>query len=55
MFPSSALESTEGQSQPPGSSLEELQQQINGVSLEKVQQYYRKLRYFLLIFCFKRH
>nr|XP_021143586.1 phosphatidylinositol 3,4,5-trisphosphate-dependent Rac exchanger 1 protein [Columba livia] len=43
-----ALESTEGQSQPPGSSLEELQQQINGVSLEKVQQYYRKLRTFYL-------
>ncbi|KAK2520898.1 Prex1 [Columba guinea] len=43
-----ALESTEGQSQPPGSSLEELQQQINSVSLEKVQQYYRKLRTFYL-------
>uniref|UniRef100_A0A8C3VF67 Phosphatidylinositol 3,4,5-trisphosphate-dependent Rac exchanger 1 protein n=1 Tax=Catharus ustulatus TaxID=91951 RepID=A0A8C3VF67_CATUS len=39
-----ALESTEGQSQPAGSSLEELPQQINGISLEKVQQYYRKLR-----------
>ncbi|XP_068064223.1 phosphatidylinositol 3,4,5-trisphosphate-dependent Rac exchanger 1 protein isoform X5 [Anomalospiza imberbis] len=43
-----ALESTEGQSQPAGSSLEELPQQINGVSLEKVQQYYRKLRTFYL-------
>uniref|UniRef100_A0A8B9P7W7 Phosphatidylinositol 3,4,5-trisphosphate-dependent Rac exchanger 1 protein n=1 Tax=Apteryx owenii TaxID=8824 RepID=A0A8B9P7W7_APTOW len=39
-----ALESMEGQSQPAGSSLEELPQQINGISLEKVQQYYRKLR-----------
>uniref|UniRef100_A0A8C0IGB9 Phosphatidylinositol 3,4,5-trisphosphate-dependent Rac exchanger 1 protein n=1 Tax=Bubo bubo TaxID=30461 RepID=A0A8C0IGB9_BUBBB len=39
-----ALESMEGQSQPVGSSLEELPQQINGISLEKVQQYYRKLR-----------
>uniref|UniRef100_A0A8C3VIS1 Phosphatidylinositol 3,4,5-trisphosphate-dependent Rac exchanger 1 protein n=1 Tax=Catharus ustulatus TaxID=91951 RepID=A0A8C3VIS1_CATUS len=43
-----ALESTEGQSQPAGSSLEELPQQINGISLEKVQQYYRKLRTFYL-------
>ncbi|NXH57243.1 PREX1 protein, partial [Rhabdornis inornatus] len=43
-----ALESTEGQSQPAGSSLEELPQQINGLSLEKVQQYYRKLRTFYL-------
>uniref|UniRef100_A0A8C9NTQ2 Phosphatidylinositol 3,4,5-trisphosphate-dependent Rac exchanger 1 protein n=1 Tax=Serinus canaria TaxID=9135 RepID=A0A8C9NTQ2_SERCA len=43
-----ALENTEGQSQPAGSSLEELPQQINGVSLEKVQQYYRKLRTFYL-------
>ncbi|XP_041334421.1 phosphatidylinositol 3,4,5-trisphosphate-dependent Rac exchanger 1 protein isoform X2 [Pyrgilauda ruficollis] len=43
-----ALESTEGQSQPAGSPLEELPQQINGVSLEKVQQYYRKLRTFYL-------
>uniref|UniRef100_A0A672UDL6 Phosphatidylinositol-3,4,5-trisphosphate dependent Rac exchange factor 1 n=1 Tax=Strigops habroptila TaxID=2489341 RepID=A0A672UDL6_STRHB len=39
-----ALESTEGQSQLAGSSLEELPQQINGISLDKVQQYYRKLR-----------
>uniref|UniRef100_A0A663MZX9 Phosphatidylinositol-3,4,5-trisphosphate dependent Rac exchange factor 1 n=1 Tax=Athene cunicularia TaxID=194338 RepID=A0A663MZX9_ATHCN len=44
-----ALESMEGQSQPAGSSLEELPQQINGISLEKVQQYYRKLRYFMLL------
>ncbi|OXB71859.1 UNVERIFIED_CONTAM: hypothetical protein H355_015351 [Colinus virginianus] len=43
-----ALESMEGQSQPAGSSLEELPQQINGLSLEKVQQYYRKLRTFYL-------
>ncbi|NWZ37609.1 PREX1 protein, partial [Brachypodius atriceps] len=43
-----ALESTEGQSQPGGSSLEDLPQQINGISLEKVQQYYRKLRTFYL-------
>uniref|UniRef100_A0A8D2QSD2 Phosphatidylinositol-3,4,5-trisphosphate dependent Rac exchange factor 1 n=1 Tax=Zosterops lateralis melanops TaxID=1220523 RepID=A0A8D2QSD2_ZOSLA len=43
-----ALESTEGQSQPAGSSLEELPQQINAISLEKVQQYYRKLRTFYL-------
>uniref|UniRef100_A0A8C5TMI1 Phosphatidylinositol 3,4,5-trisphosphate-dependent Rac exchanger 1 protein n=1 Tax=Malurus cyaneus samueli TaxID=2593467 RepID=A0A8C5TMI1_9PASS len=43
-----ALESTEGQSQPAGSSPEELPQQINGISLEKVQQYYRKLRTFYL-------
>lgn len=39
------LENLEGQSQPGGSSLEELQQQINSASLVKVQQYYRKLRY----------
>ncbi|XP_052539592.1 phosphatidylinositol 3,4,5-trisphosphate-dependent Rac exchanger 1 protein isoform X2 [Tympanuchus pallidicinctus] len=43
-----ALESAEGQSQPAGLSLEELPQQINGQSLEKVQQYYRKLRTFYL-------
>ncbi|XP_010720814.1 phosphatidylinositol 3,4,5-trisphosphate-dependent Rac exchanger 1 protein-like [Meleagris gallopavo] len=43
-----ALESMEGQSQPAGLSLEELPQQINGQSLEKVQQYYRKLRTFYL-------
>ncbi|NXS15901.1 PREX1 protein, partial [Mystacornis crossleyi] len=43
-----ALESPEGQSQPAGSPLEELPQQINGISLEKVQQYYRKLRTFYL-------
>lgn len=55
MFSSSALESMEGQSQPAGSSLEELPQQINGISLEKVQQYYRKLRYFMLLLCLKTH
>ncbi|XP_030319020.1 phosphatidylinositol 3,4,5-trisphosphate-dependent Rac exchanger 1 protein isoform X5 [Calypte anna] len=38
-----ALENMEGQSQPAISSLEEFPQQINGISLEKVQQYYRKL------------
>nr|XP_056699964.1 phosphatidylinositol 3,4,5-trisphosphate-dependent Rac exchanger 1 protein [Euleptes europaea] len=43
-----ALENLEGQSQPGGSSLEELQQQINSSSLEKVQHYYRKLRAFYL-------
>ncbi|XP_074867881.1 phosphatidylinositol 3,4,5-trisphosphate-dependent Rac exchanger 1 protein isoform X1 [Carettochelys insculpta] len=43
-----ALESLDNQSQPGDSSLEEFQQQINGVSLEKVQQYYRKLRTFYL-------
>lgn len=55
MFSSSALESMEGQSQPAGSPLEELPQQINGISLEKVQQYYRKLRYFMLLLFLKRH
>ncbi|XP_030389146.1 phosphatidylinositol 3,4,5-trisphosphate-dependent Rac exchanger 1 protein isoform X2 [Gopherus evgoodei] len=43
-----ALESPDSQPQPGDSSLEELPQQINGVSLEKVQQYYRKLRTFYL-------
>lgn len=43
----------EGQSQPAGLSLEELPQQINGQSLEKVQQYYRKLRYFILLLYLK--
>ncbi|XP_048352328.1 phosphatidylinositol 3,4,5-trisphosphate-dependent Rac exchanger 1 protein [Sphaerodactylus townsendi] len=43
-----ALENLEGQSQPGGSSLEELQQHINSSSLGKVQQYYRKLRTFYL-------
>ncbi|KAM9121108.1 phosphatidylinositol 3,4,5-trisphosphate-dependent Rac exchanger 1 protein isoform 1-T1 [Pangshura tecta] len=42
------LESPDNQPQPGDSSLEELPQQINGVSLEKVQQYYRKLRTFYL-------
>jgi len=55
MFSSSALESVEGQSQPAGSSLEEFPQQINGISREKVQQYYRKLRYFMLLLCLARH
>uniref|UniRef100_A0A6J0SMW2 Phosphatidylinositol 3,4,5-trisphosphate-dependent Rac exchanger 1 protein isoform X2 n=1 Tax=Pogona vitticeps TaxID=103695 RepID=A0A6J0SMW2_9SAUR len=43
-----ALENLEGQSQPGGPSLEEFQQQINSDSLEKMQQYYRKLRTFYL-------
>ncbi|XP_060086815.1 phosphatidylinositol 3,4,5-trisphosphate-dependent Rac exchanger 1 protein isoform X2 [Heteronotia binoei] len=43
-----ALENLEGQSQPAGSSLEEVQQQMNASSLGKVQQYYRKLRAFYL-------
>ncbi|XP_032623236.1 phosphatidylinositol 3,4,5-trisphosphate-dependent Rac exchanger 1 protein isoform X3 [Chelonoidis abingdonii] len=43
-----ALESPDSQPQPGDSSLEELPQQINGISLEKVQQYYRKLRTFYL-------
>ncbi|XP_063002021.1 phosphatidylinositol 3,4,5-trisphosphate-dependent Rac exchanger 1 protein isoform X1 [Elgaria multicarinata webbii] len=43
-----ALENLESHSQPGGPSLEELQQQINSTSLEKVQQYYRKLRTFYL-------
>lgn len=55
MLSFSALESTEGQSQLAGSSLEELPQQINSISLDKVQQYYRKLRYFTLCLCLKRH
>uniref|UniRef100_A0A7M4EV23 Phosphatidylinositol-3,4,5-trisphosphate dependent Rac exchange factor 1 n=1 Tax=Crocodylus porosus TaxID=8502 RepID=A0A7M4EV23_CROPO len=43
-----ALESLESHVQPGGLSVEELQQQVNGTSLEKVQQYYRKLRTFYL-------
>lgn len=43
----------DGQSQPAGLTLEELPQQINGLSLEKVQQYYRKLRYFILLLYLK--
>ncbi|XP_067324285.1 phosphatidylinositol 3,4,5-trisphosphate-dependent Rac exchanger 1 protein isoform X1 [Anolis sagrei] len=43
-----ALENLEGQTLPSGLSLEEFQQQINSMSLEKVQQYYRKLRTFYL-------
>ncbi|KAM4692072.1 phosphatidylinositol 3,4,5-trisphosphate-dependent Rac exchanger 1 protein isoform 2-T2 [Rhinophrynus dorsalis] len=44
-----ALENMEGQYQP-GTNvpLEEMQQQINSISLEKVQHYYRKLRAFYL-------
>ncbi|XP_030068178.1 phosphatidylinositol 3,4,5-trisphosphate-dependent Rac exchanger 1 protein isoform X2 [Microcaecilia unicolor] len=43
------LENLEGQSQGGSNqSLEELQHQINGASLEKVQHYYRKLRAFYL-------
>ncbi|KAM5135854.1 LOW QUALITY PROTEIN: phosphatidylinositol 3,4,5-trisphosphate-dependent Rac exchanger 1 protein [Mantella aurantiaca] len=43
-----AVESLEGQSHPGSKSLEEIQQQINQVSMEKVQSYYRKLRAFYL-------
>ncbi|XP_019365276.1 PREDICTED: phosphatidylinositol 3,4,5-trisphosphate-dependent Rac exchanger 1 protein [Gavialis gangeticus] len=43
-----ALESLESHLQLGGLSVEELQQQVNGTSLEKVQQYYRKLRTFYL-------
>ncbi|CAH2302933.1 phosphatidylinositol 3,4,5-trisphosphate-dependent Rac exchanger 1 isoform X1 [Pelobates cultripes] len=44
-----ALESLEGQVQPGSSTpLEEIQQQINRVSMDKVQNYYRKLRAFYL-------
>ncbi|XP_039768814.1 phosphatidylinositol 3,4,5-trisphosphate-dependent Rac exchanger 1 protein, partial [Ornithorhynchus anatinus] len=43
-----ALENLDAQPHLGGSSLEELQQEINAQSLEKVQQYYRKLRTFYL-------
>ncbi|XP_053546062.1 phosphatidylinositol 3,4,5-trisphosphate-dependent Rac exchanger 1 protein [Bombina bombina] len=44
-----ALESLEGHFQPgTNAPLEELQQEINGLSMEKVQSYYRKLRAFYL-------
>ncbi|XP_039207179.1 phosphatidylinositol 3,4,5-trisphosphate-dependent Rac exchanger 1 protein isoform X2 [Crotalus tigris] len=43
-----ALENLDGQVLPNGSSQEELQHQINSYSLEKVQQYYHKLRTFYL-------
>jgi phosphatidylinositol-3,4,5-trisphosphate-dependent Rac exchanger protein 1 len=39
-----ALESVEGPPPPGNQAAEELQQEINAQSLEKVQQYYRKLR-----------
>lgn len=40
-----ALENVEGPPPPGSQAAEELQQEINAQSLEKVQQYYRKLRY----------
>lgn len=43
-----ALESVEGPPPPGNQAAEELQQEINAQSLEKVQQYYRKLRAFYL-------
>uniref|UniRef100_A0A8C5SKF9 Phosphatidylinositol 3,4,5-trisphosphate-dependent Rac exchanger 1 protein n=1 Tax=Laticauda laticaudata TaxID=8630 RepID=A0A8C5SKF9_LATLA len=43
------LENLDGQVLPNGSPQEELQHQINSYSLEKVQQYYHKLRYYILI------
>lgn len=43
--PSTALENAEGPPPPGGQAAEDLQQEINAQSLEKVQQYYRKLRY----------
>lgn len=39
-----ALESAEGPPPPGSQAVEDLQQEINAQSLEKVQQYYRKLR-----------
>lgn len=47
-FPSSsftALENVEGPPPSGSQAAEDLQQEINAQSLEKVQQYYRKLRY----------
>nr|XP_020025537.1 phosphatidylinositol 3,4,5-trisphosphate-dependent Rac exchanger 1 protein isoform X2 [Castor canadensis] len=43
-----ALENVEGPSPPDSQATEDLQQEINAQSLEKVQQYYRKLRAFYL-------
>lgn len=43
-----ALENVEGPPPPGSQAAEELQQEINAQSLEKVQQYYRKLRAFYL-------
>lgn len=40
-----ALERPEGQSQQDSIAMEEFQQGINAVSLEKVKAYYRRLRY----------
>lgn len=40
-----ALENVEGPPPPGSQAVEDLQQEINAQSLEKVQQYYRKLRY----------
>ncbi|XP_072489727.1 phosphatidylinositol 3,4,5-trisphosphate-dependent Rac exchanger 1 protein isoform X2 [Notamacropus eugenii] len=51
VFFTKALDNLEGQPQAGGSTtalLEELQQEINAQSLEKVQQYYRRLRTFYL-------
>lgn len=39
-----ALENVEGPSPPGSQAAEDLQQEINAQSLEKVQQYYRRLR-----------
>lgn len=43
-----ALENVEGPSPPGSQAAEDLQQEINAQSLEKVQQYYRRLRAFYL-------
>ncbi|XP_023389855.1 phosphatidylinositol 3,4,5-trisphosphate-dependent Rac exchanger 1 protein [Pteropus vampyrus] len=43
-----SLENAEGPPPPGGQAAEDLQQEINAQSLEKVQQYYRKLRAFYL-------
>lgn len=40
-----ALERAEGVSQQDCASMEEFQQRVNAVSLEKVKAYYRRLRY----------
>uniref|UniRef100_A0A8C6L213 Phosphatidylinositol-3,4,5-trisphosphate dependent Rac exchange factor 1 n=1 Tax=Nothobranchius furzeri TaxID=105023 RepID=A0A8C6L213_NOTFU len=44
-----ALERAEGLSQPEYTDLEDFQQRINAVSLEKVKAYYRRLRYAVLL------
>lgn len=43
-----ALERPEGVSQQDYTDMEEFQQRINAVSLERVKAYYRRLRYFVL-------